>query len=378
MSRTRFADKADAVAPFNRAAPIGLIEQLPFPLVVLDAEDCFTYASPAAEEFFQTSLSRLLGKPLAAFVAPDHPVLALIGQARRSGRSSSLNGLDIASPRIGEHKDVEVFAGPLADIDGTILLTLHERATARQLERQFGRRNPGRSVSGLASVIAHEIRNPLAGMRGAAQLLEPGLDADGKAMTHLICSEIDRIAGLLDRMLTFGGAPSSGTEPVNIHRVLDHVRTLTMAGAPSNLRISAEYDPSLPPVIGNRDRLVQAVLNLVRNAVDAATKHSDKPQIWLRTAFHTGVVITDRGTGQRVALPLLISVEDNGPGIPDEIVPHLFEPFVTSKPSGTGLGLALSAQIVAEHGGLIETERLRGRTIFRVLLPMAPNSEVPS
>jgi len=365
-----------AFAPAGRTAPAGLIEQLPFPLVVLDAQDTITYASPAAEEFFQTSVARLSGRPLAAFVPTDHPVLALIGQARRSGRSSSLNGLDIASPRIGEHKDVEVFAGPLVENDGAILVTFHERATARQLERQFGRRNPGRSVSGLATVIAHEIRNPLAGMRGAAQLLESGLDADSKALTHLICSEIDRIAGLLDRMLTFGGAPSSGTEPVNIHRVLDHVRSLTLAAAPPNLKITADYDPSLPSVIGNRDRLVQAVLNLVKNAVEAAAKHSDTPQIWLRTAFHTGVAITDRGTGQRIALPLLIAVEDNGPGIPEEMVPHLFEPFVSTKPSGTGLGLALSAQIVSEHGGLIETERLRSRTVFRVLLPMAPTNEV--
>ncbi len=378
MSRSRVVAGPGSQPPFNRSAPIGLIEQLPFPLVVLDGQDIITYASPAAEEFFQTSHSRLLGKTLSAFVPVDHPVLALIGQARRSGRSSSLNGLEIASPRIGEHKDVEVFAGPLADDEGAILLTFHERSTARQLERQFGRRNPGRSVSGLATVIAHEIRNPLAGMRGAAQLLESGLDADGKGLTHLICSEIDRIASLLDRMLTFGGAPSSGTEPVNIHRVLDHVRSLAMAAAPPKLRIAADYDPSLPPVIGNRDRLVQAVLNLVKNAVEAATKHSDTPQIWLRTAFHTGVSVTDRGTGQRIALPLLIAVEDNGPGIPDEIVPHLFEPFVSTKPSGTGLGLALSAQIVGEHGGLIETERMRGRTVFRVLLPMAPNSEVSS
>ena len=376
MSRPRVALNANAAALTGRMAPTGLIEQLPFPLVVLDGQDAITYASPAAEEFFQTSISRLAGKPLSAFVPVDHPLLALIGQARRSGRSSSLNGLEIASPRIGEHKDVEVFAGPLADGDGAILLTFHERATARQLERQFGRRNAGRSVSGLAAVIAHEIRNPLAGMRGAAQLLESGLDADGKGLTHLICSEIDRIASLLDRMLTFGGAPSGGTEPVNIHRVLDHVRSLTMAAAPANLRIVADYDPSLPPVIGNRDRLVQAVLNLVKNAVEAATKHSEHPQIWLRTAFHTGVAITDRGTGQRIALPLLIAVEDNGPGIPEEIVPHLFEPFVSTKPSGTGLGLALSAQIVGEHGGLIETERMRGRTVFRLLLPMAPHQEV--
>jgi two-component system, NtrC family, nitrogen regulation sensor histidine kinase GlnL len=372
MSRQRAVPSSVPVPGSSRTAPAGLIEQLPFPLVVLDALDCIAYASPAAEEFLQTSLSRLARKPLAAFVPADHPLLALIGQARRSGRSCSLNDLEIASPRIGEHKDVEVFAGPLADSDGSVLVTLHERATARLLERQFGRRNAGRSVSGLAAVIAHEIRNPLAGMRGAAQLLEPGLDSDGRALTHLICSEIDRVAGLLDRMLAFGAAPVRSLEAVNVHSVLDHVRSLIAASAPRGLRVTAEYDPSLPPVTGNRDRLVQAMLNLVKNALEAAGKQADGAQIWLRTAFHTGVSMTDRVTGERIALPLVISVEDNGQGIPEEILPHLFEPFVSSKPSGTGLGLALSAQIVGEHGGIIETERVRGRTVFRVLLPLAP------
>ncbi len=382
MSRARAARAVPDAIPdpivLSRAAPLGLIEQLPFPLLVLDARDCISYASPAAEEFLQTGLSRLAGKPLAAFVPHDHPLLALIGQVRRSGRSSSLSGLEIASPRIGEHKDVEVFAGPLPEQDGAILVTLHERATARLLERQFGRRNAGRSVSGLAAVIAHEIRNPLAGMRGAAQLLESGLDSEGRALTHLITSEIDRVAGLLDRMLAFGNAPAQNLVPVNVHSVLDHVRSLSSAAAPAGMRIAAEYDPSLPPVMGNRDRLVQAMLNLVKNAAEAAGKHTDAPQIWLRTAFHTGVAITDRTTGQRVSLPLMIAVEDNGPGIHEEILPHLFEPFVTTKPSGTGLGLALSAQIIGEHGGLIETERVRGRTVFRVLLPLAPAGHATS
>jgi len=149
------------------------------------------------------------------------------------------------------------------------------------------------------------------------------------------------------------------------------------------LRITAEYDPSLPPVLGNRDRLVQGLLNLVKNAAEAAGTRGEGGQVWLRTAFHTGVAITDQGSGLRVALPLLIAVEDNGAGIPEEIIPHLFEPFVSNKPSGTGLGLALSAQIVGEHGGLIETERVRSRTVFRVLLPLAPagtaapNGETP-
>ena len=354
------------------AAPPGLIEQLPLPVLLLDAGDRFVYVSPAAEEFFQTSLTRLRGKLLASYVPEDHPLLALIGQVRRSGRSSSLNGLEIASPRIGEHRDVEVYARPFVDVAGSVLMTLQERATARQLERQLGRRTAGRSVTGLAGVIAHEIRNPLGGIRGAAQLLETGVDAEGRMLTQLICSEIDRIAGLLDRMLAFGDAPARASGAVNIHSVLDHVRRLAAANAPKGLRFIAEYDPSLPPVLGNRDRLVQAMLNLVKNAVEATAGREDGAMVWLRTSFHAGFSIAERGSGQRVLLPLLITIEDNGPGVAEEIMPHLFEPFVSSKPAGTGLGLALSARIVGEHGGLIETERVKSRTVFRVLLPMAP------
>ena len=361
----------------SRQAPPGLIEQLPLPVVLLDAEDRVAYASPAAEEFLQTSFARFGGKPLSHLIAEDHPLLALIGQVRRSGRSSSLNGLEIASPRIGEHRDVEVFAGPFADGKGTVLVTLQERTTARLLERQMGRRSAGRSVSGLAGVIAHEIRNPLAGIRGAAQLLETGTDDEGRALTQLICVEIDRIAALLDRMLAFGDGPAKANEAVNIHAVLDHVRRLVSAGAGPGVRFAAEYDPSLPPVLGNRDRLVQALLNLVKNAAEAAGGQGEAARIWLRTSFHAGYSIADRGGARRVSLPLLITIEDNGPGVPEDIAPHLFEPFVSSKPAGTGLGLALSARIVGEHGGLIETERVRNRTVFRVLLPIAQHASEP-
>jgi two-component system nitrogen regulation sensor histidine kinase GlnL len=258
-----------------------------------------------------------------------------------------------------------------------VLLTLNERATARLLERQLGRRRAGRSVSGLADVVAHEIRNPLAGIRGAAQLLEAEADGEGRALTQLICSEIDRIAGLLDRMLAFSDVAPRAIEPVNIHSVLDHVIRLATAAPALGVQVAIDYDPSLPPVPGNRDRLIQAFLNLVKNAAEAAATRPDGGQIWLRTTFRAGVAVTEHGSGRRVSLPLILFIEDNGPGIPDEIAPHLFEPFVTSKPAGTGLGLALAAQIIGEHGGLIETERVRDRTTFRILLPAGHAEAAP-
>ena len=372
MTRPAGSPASDAPTPL---AARSLIEQLPHAIIVIDGNGRFSFANAAAEELLQRSATRLIGMSLVGLIAEDDPLVALIDQVRRTGRSSSLSGLTLASPRIGTHRDVEAHARVCVDAPGHVLLVLQERSTARQIERQLGRRNAGRSVSGLAGVMAHEIRNPLAGIRGAAQLIEPGLDADGRALTSLICTEIDRIARLLDRMLAFGEGPPRTLAPVNIHSVLDQVLKLCAAAPRPGVRISAEYDPSLPDVLGNHDRLVQALLNLVRNAIEAAG-HAGRPRsaaghVIVRTAFVTGIALTPPGGDKRVSLPLMIAIEDDGPGVPEEITAHLFEPFVTSKPKGTGLGLALSAKIVSEHGGLIEMERVRNRTVFRVLLPLA-------
>jgi two-component system nitrogen regulation sensor histidine kinase GlnL len=222
----------------------------------------------------------------------------------------------------------------------------------------------------MAAVLAHEIKNPLSGIRGAAQLLEPGLRDEDRALTQLICTETDRIRDLVDRMEVFGDERPMGTEPVNIHQVLDHVKRLAESGFADGTKFTVEYDPSLPPVPGNRDKLIQAFLNLIKNAAEAIAERPDPGRIVLRTAFRPGVRLAVRGTGARVSLPLMIEVEDNGPGVPDELKPQLFDPFVTTKRTGTGLGLALVAKIIGDHGGVIECESAPKRTVFRVLLPL--------
>jgi two-component system nitrogen regulation sensor histidine kinase GlnL len=249
---------------------------------------------------------------------------------------------------------------------------------AQMIERHLTHRAAARTVSGMAAVLAHEIKNPLSGIRGAAQLLEPGVKDEDRALTQLICSETDRIRNLVDRMEVFGDERPLVLEPVNIHAVLDHVCRLAQAGFASGMPISAEYDPSLPPVPANRDKLIQAFLNLLKNAAEAVGELPEPGRIVLRTAFRPGVRMTVPGTTDRVALPLMIEIEDTGIGVPEHLKQHLFDPFVTTKTRGSGLGLALVAKIIRDHGGVIEFESERRRTVFRVLLPLQAAGAKPT
>jgi two-component system nitrogen regulation sensor histidine kinase GlnL len=347
-----------------------LLAALPHPILVLGEDDRVLYANAAAESFFSLSQGVLKRQTLPDIIAFSSPLAALVGQVRRTGATVNEYGIEVGLPRSGMHKLVDVFAGPMPDLPGQIVLMLQQRSMAQMIERQLTHRAAARSVSGLASVLAHEIKNPLSGIRGAAQLIEPGLKPEDRALAQLICAETDRIRNLVDRMEVFGDERPLGTEPVNIHQVLDHVKRLAETGFAGDTRISVEFDPSLPPVPGNRDKLIQAFLNLVKNAAEAIAEGRETGRIVLRTAFRPGMRLAVPGTGARVSLPLMIEVEDNGPGVAESLKPHLFDPFVTTKRTGTGLGLALVAKIIGDHGGVIECESAPKRTAFRVLLPM--------
>ncbi len=361
----------------HRPRPVGVdadavLNALPTAIVVVDADDAILYLNGAGEQFFCGSAAHLSGERLDQLVPKDSPLFAVIGQARSGGHPVAEYNLTLASPRIGRH-DVNVRAAPLPDRPDAIAISLQERSIAAKIERQLSHRGAARSVSALAAMLAHEVKNPLAGIRGAAQLLEQSVSPDDRALTWLIRDEADRVCALVDRMEVFSEGSPLQREAVNIHEVLNRVKLLAENSFGRHLRIVERYDPSLPPVYGNRDQLMQVFLNLVKNAAEAVPEQGG--ELVLTTAYWHGVRFAVPGSQSRVHLPLMISVQDNGEGVPDHLKDHMFEPFVTSKPKGNGLGLALVAKIIGDHGGVIEFESQPKRTVFRVMLPVFPASE---
>lgn len=369
------AQNTQSVASDAASAEIAvLLNSLPHPVLMIGASDLIEYANSAAEIFFQISASILCRQKIGDVVAFASPLLALVEQVRREASAVNEYGVDLGSPKIGAHQLVDIYAGPLSEMPGKTLVMLQQRTMAQMIERQLTHRGAARTVSSLAAVLAHEIKNPLSGIRGAAQLLESEVPDSERALTQLICAESDRICNLVDRMEVFGDERPLAREPVNIHDVLHHVRQIAANGFARHIQISESYDPSLPAIPGNRDKLIQAFLNLIKNAAEAIGEERSDGKIILSTAFRPGVRLSVPGSSVRVGLPLLISIEDNGPGIPEDLRQHLFDPFVTTKQNGTGLGLALVAKIIGDHGGIIECDSGPRSTTFQALMPMQDNA----
>jgi len=360
-------------AAASRPDMAALLSALPDSVLAIDRNGIVRWVNPAAEQFFGAGAAALCGHPLTEFVLPRSPLFTLIASLWRGGGSIAEYDVLLEGPRLAA-RTVTIQGATTGEGAGTVVLSLHERSIADKVDRQLVHRSAARSVTAMAAMLAHEVKNPLSGIRGAAQLLEQDADPAGRELTQLICDETDRIVALVDRMEAFTDHRPLERQAVNIHEVLDRVRKIARSGFARHVRIAEEYDPSLPPVHGNHDLLVQVFLNLVKNAAEATP--SSGGEIAVATAYRHGLRLAGPGSDTRVNLPLMVSVTDNGPGIPDDLKPHLFDPFVTTKRNGTGLGLALVAKVIGDHGGVIEFDSQPRRTVFRVFLPVVPPAAV--
>ena len=338
---------------------------LPVAVLVIDKNNNIVYANPTAEQFFQYSAETLLRLSLTKLISEDNPLLSLIAKARKQNNVISEFGFKLQLPRI-EARNVSVACAPLGESLEYFVLHLQDCSTAGRLGISMFQRDAARSMRGMAAMMAHEVKNPLSGIRGAAQLLEQNVSYEDRELTKLIIEESDRICALVDEIDAFTESPEFKRNSVNIHEVLDHVINIAKRGFGSDMKITKVYDPSLPPVFGHRNYLIQIFLNLIKNACEAC-QFSDA-ELRIVTGFRHGIRV--QATDSRLDLPISISIIDTGPGIPEDIEPHIFDPFVTTKIEGSGLGLPLAAKLITDHGGLIDLDTSPEGTTFQILLPM--------
>jgi two-component system nitrogen regulation sensor histidine kinase GlnL len=343
-----------------------ILNAMPSAVLALDRSLAIVFVNPAAEQLFGISRAVLEARPLTELLPFDSPLFDLLRRVGEAGSGVSDYAVELLLGR-GEPQLVDVHVAALDEEHGDHLVVLHPCSVAQRLNRQLSHRGGARAVAGLGATLAHEVKNPLSGIRGAAQLIEGSLAEDERSLVRLICDETDRICALVDRMEAFADGRPIERRPVNIYQVLERVRRLSETGFGRRVKIIERYDPSLPEVDGDHDQLVQVFLNLIKNAVEAVP--AEGGEIRIATQYTHGLSMRVANSRERVELPILVEIQDNGPGVSEEMVPHLFEPFVSSKRSGSGLGLSLAAKIVGDHGGAIEFRNQARGALFRVRLP---------
>lgn len=334
------------------------LEALPEPFIGLDEGDRIDYANVAATELLAGVGRGLRGRSLRDVFGADAVLSAVAHRARRGASGVAESDIEIVGPGFSLGR-FNVTAAPVGE-HGHVALALSRPPRPRKA--------PPLSAQGSAArTLAHEVRNPLAGIRAAAQLIERGSDNEAGALAQLICAEVDRIHRLTERIDPLGGFALAPFESLNIHEVLDRVRKLVQSSA-HDLSVREHYDPSLPPVRGDKDQLIQAFLNIAKNAAEALAGRSDA-RLDFVTAYRPGIHVRNAPDGIARA-QLEVQIADNGPGIDPAVAERMFEPFASTKTGGMGLGLAVAAEIVSRHEGRIEVDTRPGRTVFRVLLPI--------
>jgi two-component system, NtrC family, nitrogen regulation sensor histidine kinase GlnL len=335
----------------------------PTALLLVDPSQHVVRANAATETLINTSNHHIIGRPI-------NEVLNLPQSYDASGEGAyAAYDIALSTPR-GAAFRADILITPFSDRPGWRLISLQAGAAAHRMGHRLDRSSGVRAAVGIAAMLAHEIKNPLSGIRGAAQLLDSSVDENGKRMTKLIRDEVDRVAALIDRMEGFTDARPLERTSENIHAIIDHARAVATSGFGDRITICDSYDPSLPPVLVHRDSLVQIILNLLKNAAETV-ENKEKRIVTITTAYRHGVSVTVDGGTRKLSLPIELCVFDDGPGAPPELIDHLFDPFISSKAKGHGLGLALVDKLVRDMGGFIQYARegQPERTVFRLLLP---------
>ncbi len=346
---------------------------LPVPAFLVDPLDRIAEINPAAEQFLNTSSRMLKDAPILDRLAVDAPLDEAFARVRSDQSVMFINTADVSGGNAAPVQcDIQI--APVLRQEGWLLILLEPRQIAGRLGRAQAVKSSARSAIGMAEMLAHEIKNPLAGITGAAQLLSMGLTPEDQELTDLIVAESRRIVALLDQVEQFGNLRPPERRAVNIHDLLDRARKSATVGFAANMRIIEEFDPSLPPTWVDGDQMLQVFLNLLKNAAEASGKGGGT--IRLRTFYDLSLRLR-RKDGSGNPLPLQLEIVDDGPGIRPEILNDIFEPFVSGRENGTGLGLALVSKIISDHDGWISVDSVPGRTVFRLSLPIAPKDLVP-
>jgi two-component system nitrogen regulation sensor histidine kinase GlnL len=340
---------------------------LPVPALLLDAHDTILDSNPAAEAFLNLSAKALMGKPLWDQVMIDAPLEAAFARARDARSPLFINDVDVGS---GERAPLQcnIQFAPHQGMGNVMIMMISPREISSRMTRSQNSGSAARSAIGMAEMLAHEIKNPLAGITGAAQLLSMALAPQDQEMTDLIVDECRRIVKLLEQVEQFGNLRPPDLRPMNIHDALDQARRSAAVGFGAHMRFVEDYDPSLPHASADFDQLLQVFLNLLKNASEAG---QDGGTIRLHT-FYDAALRVHRRDGSHAQLPLQIEIIDDGPGLPPDIAADVFEPFISGHENGTGLGLALVSKLIGDGGGWISVTSSPGRTVFRISLPLAP------
>lgn len=344
---------------------------LPIPAFLIDSDDRITDVNSAGEGFLNASARSVQDVPVWDLIAVDAPLEEALQRARLNGTPLFVNDVDVGT---GNRAPLQcaLQIAPLVNHPGMMILMISPRELAGRMTQSHSVKSAAQSAIGMAEMLAHEIKNPLAGITGAAQLLSMSLSQEDLELTDLIVAESRRIVKLLEQVEQFGNLSAPDLKPVNIHDVLDRARRSALLGLGAHMRIIEDYDPSLPLAYGDPDQLLQVVLNLLKNASEAAGDVGG--DIRIHTYFEHSFRLR-RSDGSGHSLPLQIEIIDDGPGLPDAIKADIFDPFVSGKENGTGLGLALVSKIISDHDGWISVTSIPGRTVFRLSLPRAPRGE---